>query len=114
MREHLATDPRFLAENLMIVDLLRHDIATVSQLGTVTVPRLMNVESYVNVHQLVTTVEGRLRDELTSIAALRSIFPAASMTGAPKVRTTQLIYRLEATARCLHGGIRMDRRRRTS
>jgi para-aminobenzoate synthetase len=102
--ERLRTDAKFRAENLMIVDLLRNDVASVSSPGTVEVPRLMEVESYRAVHQLVSTVRGTLRPELSTIAALRSLFPPGSMTGAPKLRTMEIIRRVEATPRGLYSG----------
>ena len=103
-RERLRTDPRFRAENLMIVDLLRNDLSMVCEPGTVTVPTLMDVESYESVHQLVSTVRGRLRDEVSTIDALRALFPAGSMTGAPKLRTMQIIEEVEATPRGAYAG----------
>ena len=93
--ELLRTDPKLRSENLMITDLLRNDLAMVCEPGTVEVPGLMRVESYPSVHQLVSTVRGRLRDEITTIEALRRLFPAGSMTGAPKLRTMEVIERAE-------------------
>jgi para-aminobenzoate synthetase len=104
LRRRLATDTKFRAENLMIVDLLRNDIAMVTDPGTVDVPVLMDVESYASVHQLVSTVRGRLRDDVSTIGALRTLFPAGSMTGAPKLRTMEIIRDVEATPRGPYSG----------
>ncbi|MER7795850.1 anthranilate synthase component I family protein [Microbacterium sp. NPDC096154] len=100
----LATDSRFRSENLMIVDLLRHDLSQVCEVGTVEVPSLMAVESYASVHQLVSTVRGVLRPDVDTIAALRALFPAGSMTGAPKLRTMEIIEAVEDTPRGAYAG----------
>ncbi len=104
LRERLTDEPKFRSENLMIVDLLRNDLAMVCEPGTVEVPVLMEVESYASVHQLVSTVRGRLRDDVSTMAALRALFPAGSMTGAPKLRTMRIIERVEATPRGAYAG----------
>jgi para-aminobenzoate synthetase len=100
----LTEDPKFLGENLMIVDLLRNDLAQVCALGTVEVTDLMHVESYPTVHQLITTIRGRLGPDVLTIDALRALFPGGSMTGAPKLRTMQIIAEVEQSPRGVYSG----------
>ena len=103
-REQLRNTPKELAENLMIVDLLRNDMGMVSETGSVRVTSLFDVESHPTVHQMTSTIESRLKAGLTPRQLFRALFPCGSVTGAPKRRSMEIIERLEGDPRGLYTG----------
>ncbi len=104
LAEELQRDPKERAEHVMLVDLGRNDLGRVARAGTVSVSKYMEVERYSHVLHLVSHVEARLRPELDALDALRSVFPAGTLSGAPKIRAMQLIAAAEGERRGLYGG----------
>jgi anthranilate synthase component 1 len=104
LAEQLQRDPKERAEHVMLVDLGRNDLGRVARAGTVTVSKYMEVERYSHVLHLVSHVEGRLRPDRDALDALRAVFPAGTLSGAPKVRAMQLIAAAEREQRGLYGG----------
>ncbi|GAA0992111.1 anthranilate synthase component I family protein [Subtercola frigoramans] len=104
LRDELLGSEKERAENVMIVDLMRNDLAKVARTGSVRVPTLFDVETYSNVHQLVSTVTAELADGKTGIDAVEACFPAGSMTGAPKASAMAILEHLEQGPRGIYAG----------
>jgi anthranilate synthase component 1 len=100
----LLADPKERAEHVMLVDLGRNDLGRVSEYGSVEVDELMVVETYSHVLHIVSQVSGTLRPDVSAMDALRSVLPAGTLSGAPKVRAMQIIDELEPHKRCSYGG----------
>jgi para-aminobenzoate synthetase component I len=104
LARELARSEKDAAENVMIVDLVRHDLGRVCETGSVAVPALREVESFATVHHLVSEVTGRLRADQSLADLLRAVFPPGSMTGAPKLAAMQILAGLEPVRRGVYSG----------
>ncbi len=104
LRRALRRDAKERAENVMIVDLMRNDLGRVCETGSIRVPRLFEVERYASVHQMTSTVTGRLRPDAGLVEILEATFPCGSITGAPKRRTMEIIRDLEPEPRGVYCG----------
>ncbi len=102
--ERLRSSPKERSENLMIVDLLRNDAGRFAEFGSVSVPSLFEVERYPTIHQLTSSVRARPRAGTSLVHLFRALFPCGSVTGAPKVRTTEIITELESSPRGVYSG----------
>ena len=104
LKQELFHDPKERSENVMIVDLVRNDLSRSCKAGTVRVEELYGIYSFSQVHQMISTVTGEMKEEIQAVDVIRNAFPMGSMTGAPKVRAMQLIEEYESTCRGLFSG----------
>ncbi len=104
LSHELLSDPKERAEHVMLVDLARNDIGRISKYGSVHVPEFMKVHQYSHVQHIVSQVVGELKKNLQSYDALRAVFPAGTVSGAPKVRAMEIIDELEETSRGPYAG----------
>lgn len=105
LAEELLADPKERAEHLMLVDLARNDLSKVCEAGSVEVTEFMQVERFSHIMHLVSSVEGDLRDGVSSVDVFRATFPAGTLSGAPKPRALEIIDELEVAQRGVYGGV---------
>jgi para-aminobenzoate synthetase component 1 len=104
LRKQLAEDLKERTENVMIVDLVRNDLSKIAKRGTVKVDELFGIYTFLQVHQMISTVSCELRENISFADILRATFPMGSMTGAPKIEAMKIIDRQEAAARGMYSG----------
>ncbi|MDG2703148.1 anthranilate synthase component I family protein, partial [Vibrio parahaemolyticus] len=104
LAKELIEDEKERAEHVMLVDLERNDLGRVSTYGSVKVNEFMAIEKYSHVMHIVSNVQGELRDDCDAVDVMRAVFPGGTITGAPKVRTMEIIEELEPTRRGLYTG----------
>tara|TARA_B100000212_G_scaffold90639_1_gene66530 strand:- start:2526 stop:3020 length:495 start_codon:yes stop_codon:yes gene_type:complete len=97
-------DPKELAEHLMLIDLGRNDVGKISKAGTVKVTEKMIVERYSHVMHITSNVVGRIKDQFSAIDIIKSVLPAGTLSGAPKIRAMEIIDELEPVKRNIYGG----------
>ncbi|MDN3672449.1 anthranilate synthase component I family protein [Flavobacterium branchiarum] len=103
-KKQLEADPKERAENIMITDLVRNDLSHTAQKGSVEVVELCKIYSFLQVHQMITTITSKLDSQYSAIDVLKTTFPMGSMTGAPKISAMNIIEKLEETKRGLYSG----------
>ncbi|MEC8996403.1 MAG: aminodeoxychorismate synthase component I [Pseudomonadota bacterium] len=104
LKQELIDSNKDKAENLMIVDLLRNDLGRNCNFGSIRVKKLFEIETFSNVHHLVSTIEGKISDKSNIFKLIRDCFPGGSITGAPKIRSMQIINELESNRRSIYCG----------
>ncbi|MEM7107044.1 MAG: anthranilate synthase component I family protein [Bacteroidota bacterium] len=104
LKNNLQSSEKERAENMMIVDLVRNDLARSCLAGSVKVEEMFGIYTFPQLHQMISTISGELRDDKTPVDAIKNAFPMGSMTGAPKIKVMELIERYEQTARGLFSG----------
>ncbi len=100
----MASDKKQQSENLMIVDLMRNDIGRLADAGSMKVSKLFEIETYKTLHQMISSIEGEVSKEITFSEVINGLFPCGSITGAPKIRTMEIIHELENTPRDIYTG----------
>ncbi|SHG17346.1 para-aminobenzoate synthetase component 1 [Flavobacterium segetis] len=103
-RNNLASDPKERSENIMITDLVRNDLSKTAQKGSVEVTELCGIYSFLQVHQMITTIISKIENQYAAVDVIKTTFPMGSMTGAPKIAAMKIIEELEETKRGLYSG----------